>query len=76
MSESTITVATHFGDTQINREDFISQWTSHVRQLKMLSWKDSWLERVEKMISATEAEASLEFDRLLEVQNKINQNNA
>lgn len=39
MAEKTITVAKAWGDgdMEINREDFINRWTSHVGSIKILS---------------------------------------
>lgn len=63
--EQTVTVGSHFGDKQVTREDFVSQWMDHGRQISNLNL-DFWLSIKEEY----ESTAGAEWDRLLEAQGK------
>jgi len=61
----TITVKNCFGnEKQISREDFVKQWSDHVRELNSLSWDHT--EEFQTMRKRVEQIAGEEFDSVLE----------
>ena len=68
MGQPTITVASHFGDKEVTREEFISIWTTHVRELNRLDYDMEWLNQVRDIIEQVEEKAGQEFEAMFKRQ--------
>ena len=68
MSDRTITVAGHFGDKQVTKEQFVGEWSSHMRELNSLSWDH--MEEFAVMRGRVEEIAADGFERVYAAQNK------
>ena len=68
-TERTITVNGHFGDKQMNKDDFIEVWSEQVRQLKLLDYNEIWQNKVDDMMMVVRNKAANEFNRLFKYQN-------
>jgi len=68
----TITVAGHFGDKELTQEQFVKEWTDHVRQLQRLTCSTPWMEQVSKITATVRQQAEDEFAAMfIQQQNNI-----
>ena len=68
--ESTITVAGHFGDKEMTKEEFVKTWVDHANELMRLDYSRDWQDEVIKIKQTVCQKAISEFDRMYSEQNK------
>lgn len=64
MAEQTKTVASHFGDKQVTREEFVRQWTGAFGQFFILFTSPSEFKELEEMKKRIEVMAGKSWDSL------------
>lgn len=69
MDKQTITVSNGMRDVEVDRERFIKEWVSHIKQLHNLTWKH--FDEILEMQSTVTIWANEEFDRLWGKQNEL-----
>ena len=70
--EPTITVIGWFGkDKEMTRSQFCEVWTDQVKETRRLSIIPEWQTKVDTMVDWVEREASAEFDRMYETQQRL-----
>lgn len=60
----TITVASHFGDKELTKAEFIKHWTNHTAELKRIDYSMDWQEYVFGIIEAVSLKAGAEFETM------------
>ncbi len=65
---NTITVASHFGDKQVTKQEFTSQWVDHAKQLQNIDYSDAWRDEMETILASVKQRAEFEFDRVYMIQ--------
>ena len=71
MGQPVIEVEGHFGPKEITQQDFISTWTSHVRELKRLDYDMEWTMKIDEVIELVEQKANQEFRAMFKRQHGV-----
>ncbi|MBR9702808.1 hypothetical protein GOV10_02120 [Candidatus Woesearchaeota archaeon] len=68
----TIKVTGVFGDRKVTKEEFVSEWTNHTRELQRLTCSTPWMEKVSEITAIVKQQAEDEFcATLIQQQNNI-----
>lgn len=57
------------GDVEKTREEFSALWEDEIKNLRNLTWRFGWADRVDAMRAEVRNEAGREFDRIWAKQN-------